>query len=186
MTDFFQKLDALYKANNLSAVEAFILDAVRTTDEGSLERAALYNELAVFYMDCGRYIESESAFNNSLKLFDTADMDIAPEYVTVLMNLTELSRMKGKVGGHRSTLEGFRKTLELTHEFFGDSVEFAECKRNIAEIYELLGDLPSAIAELTDAAEMTEQLLGPDHPSVIELRKKLDLCLSEFRKDRHK
>ena len=295
MNDFYDRLDEIYGAGNLAAVEQFIIDAIGETLDGSVERAGLYNELAGFYRGVSRYEESEDAFSQALEIFDAAGMSATPEYATVLLNLAGLYRMRGeadnavdlfltakkkleyaealesyayvsilnnlalayqekgdytlafeyasaalgylresngneheisaslnnlaaielrqgntdaadeyisealaiydampetdvhhaaalttksvilcRAGDYNGALNGFRQALELTRRFFGENIELASCKRNISDVCELLGDLQSAAAEQADAVRIMERILGPDHPSVQDARKKLE------------
>ena len=295
MNDFYDKLDELYSAGDLAAVEGFILDAIEETAAGSTERAGLYNELAAFYRGVSRYNESEDKFARSLDIFEAAGMGASPEYATVLLNLAGLYRMRGepgkavvlfknamkrledagagdsyayvsvlnnlalayrerdepelaleyavraldliragaggdheiaaslnnlatiqfklgdmdaadeyisealsvydampetdvhhaaaittkaaimcRAGEYDGALEEFRRSLELTRRFFGENIEFATCKRNIADVYELLDDRRSAITELSDAVRIMIKILGEGHPTVINMQDRLD------------
>ena len=296
MNDFYEKLDSLYDAGDPSAVESFIIDAVSAAQEGSFERAGLYNELAGLYRGLNRFAESEEAFFRALDVFEAGGMEVSEGYATVLVNLAGLYRINGqadkvvnlynsaikkiedvgasdsyayisilnnlalacqeigeyfraleyagkaltlmrggvsdeneiaaslsnlavihlnlgeldaadqliaealaiydgmtepdvhhaaalttkaviscRAGYHYGALDGFRRALELTRQFFGENIEFAACKRNISDVYELLGDIPSAVMELTDAARILESILGPDHPSFKEALNKLEI-----------
>ena len=299
MNEFYDKLDELYSAGDLEAVEAFILDTIAETGEQSPERAGLYNELAGFYRGISRYSESEVTFSQSLSIFESIGMYSTPEYATVLLNLAGLYRLMGdadksidlflnamnkledagsrdsyayvsilnnlalayqskgelilaleyaksaleimragdgneheiasslnnlaaiqlqlgeldaadrlisealeifdnmaepdvhhaaalttkavlmyRKGNYRGSLEGFRRALDLTKRFFGENIEFAICKRNISDVCELLGDIPSAIAELSDAIRIMERIRGPEHDSVLDAKKKLERIMN--------
>jgi len=296
MKEFYKKLDELYAAGDLKAVEAFIHGAIGESREGSPQRAGLYNELAGFYRGVSRYAESEDAFINALNVFESVGMGSTPEYATVLVNLAGLYRMRGeadkaidlfydamkklenagarngysyvsvinnlalafqekgdyaraleyagralnilraadspneheiaaslnnlatirlrlgeldiadnliseslgiyesmaetnvhhaaalttkgviqcRAGNYRGALDGFLLALELTRRFFGENIEFAICRRNIADVHELLGDIPSAIAELSDAVRIMGNIFGEEHNSVKDARGKLE------------
>jgi len=299
LKEFYDKLDELYAAGDIPAVEAFILDAVAKTDEQSPERAGLLNELAGFYRGVSRYAESEEAFERSLSIFESVGMEATPEYATVLLNLAGLYRMRGEAekavelflnskkrledlgscdsyeyvsvlnnlalafqakgdltqaleyatkaldlmraqdgkehevatslnnvstiqlglgdletadklisealeiydameepdvhhaaalttkavlmcrqGNYRNSLNGFRSALALTKHFFGENIEFAICKRNISEVCELMGDIPSALSELSEAARIMDRILGSDHNTVLSVRRKLAALIS--------
>jgi len=295
METFYDRLDELYAAGDLAAIEVFILEAVADSPEDSPGRAGLLNELAGFYKGVSRYAESEDAFSGALSMFEAAGMGATAEYATVLLNLAGLYRImgnadkavelfigaKGKLedaggrdsyayvsvlnnlalayqdrrefseameyaenalallrdgfggeheiaaslnnlsairlsldeleaadvlisealsiydsmaepdvhhaaalttkavvqcrsGDHRGALDGFRKALELTRRFFGENIEYAICRRNIADVFEIIGDLPSAAAELADAVRILTGILGGQHQSVINARGKLE------------
>jgi tetratricopeptide (TPR) repeat protein len=179
MSGFYDKLDGLCAGGDMAVAEAFILDAVALSGDDSPERAGLYNELGGFYRGVGRYAESEGAFARALGIFEAAEKCAAPEYATVLLNLadtlTTRAAARCRDGDHHGALDGFRQALELTRRSFGENVELAACRRNISDVCELLGDIPSAIAELTDAVRILDSTLGPDHPAVHETRGKLEL-----------
>ena len=287
MNEFYNKLDELYGAGDQTAVEKFILSAIGTYAEGSIERAGLYNELAGFYRGVSRYSESEDAFEQALEIFNEAGMGASAECATVLLNLAGLYRMRGEAdnaeqlfirtmksledagaedsyayvsvlnnlslayqekgdyesafkyasnalerirggagnehevaaslnnlaaielgknrideaesfisqalaiydampetdvhhaaaltanavikyrkGDYRGALDGFRRSLELTRRFFGENIEYASCKRNIADVGELLGDIDLAVSEQADAVRIMERILGADNASV--------------------
>ena len=295
MNDFYDRLDELYEAGDLAAIEEFISGAVDASEEASVERAGLYNELAGFYRGVSRYDESEDYFFKALSIFKIVGMELSPQYATVLLNLAGLFRIKGEAdraialftdaktmiekygsadsyeyisvlnnlalayqekgeyesaleyagkalelmrstdageheiatslnnlaatnislgrfdearvlideslqiydampepnvhhaaalttkaviacreGSHLNALEGFKRALSLTQRFFGENLEFAICRRNISDVYEMLGDIPSAIEELSDALRILNRLLGPDHPSTKSSREKLE------------
>ena len=294
MNEFYDRLDELYGAGDLAAVEAFISDAAAGADEHSPERAGLLNELAGFYRGVSRYAESKDKFEQSLRIFESAGMGATPEYATVLLNLAGLYRITGDAGKAielfstaKRILEGagaadgyayigvlnnlalaykekgeyasaleyatrayelirsgigkeheiatslnniasihlslgetgaanqfisealeifdamaepdvhhaaalttkavlmcrnndyigalayFRRAMDLTKRFFGENIEFAICRRNISEIHERLGDIPSAVEELTDSLRVMERILGNDHASVKSAQAKL-------------
>ena len=295
MQNFYEKLDELYIAGDLTAVESYITNAIAETNASSIERAGLLNELAGFYRGVSRFKESEDAFSQSLEIFEAAGMGATPEYATVLLNLAGLYRMRGDAekaialfhtakekletagaqssyayvsilnnlalayqakseyetalqyasdalgrlrqtdsneheiaaslnnlaaieiscgnppeadkyitealaiydampetdvhhaaalttksvilcrnGDYTGALDGFRRALELTRRFFGENIEYAACKRNIADVCETLGDLQAATEELTDAVRIMEKIQGPDHPATQTTKKALE------------
>ncbi|MCL2124982.1 MAG: tetratricopeptide repeat protein [Oscillospiraceae bacterium] len=294
MNEFYDKLDELYAAGDLGAVEAFMRSTIDDTDENSAIRAGLYNELAGFYRGVSRFAESESVFKQSLGIFESIGMGATPEFATVLLNLAGLYRIMGdadkaielfidakkkledaeasesyayisvlnnlalayqarlelvpaleyagralelmragggggheiasslnnlasirfqlgeldaadtlisealqiydgmdepdvhhaaalatkaaimcRLGDYKGALQGFQQALGLTRRFFGENIEYAICRRNTSEVFELLGDVPSAIEELSDAVRIMEQIRGSDHPSVTDAKAKL-------------
>jgi tetratricopeptide (TPR) repeat protein len=178
MNEFYVRLDELRAEGDLAVVEAFILDAVAGSADDSPERAGLYNELGGFYKHIGRYAESEGEFARALGIFEAAGKCEAPEYATVLLNLADTLTARAarhcRDGDYHGALGGFRQALELTRRAFGENIDFANCKRNISDICELLGHIPLAITELSDAARILEGILGSDHPTVHEARDKLE------------
>jgi len=85
-------------------------------------------------------------------------------------------------GNFRGALEGFRWALELTQQIFGEDVELAECRRSISDIYKQLGDLSSAVSELSGATRTFESILGTEHPSAISSRRSLEQLIQSSQK----
>ena len=175
MQDFHEKLDKLYDAGDGDAIEKFILDAISSAEERSFELAALYNELAGLYKITGRLTDSEKAFAVSLETFESGDFEATSEYITVLINLVGLHRVKGDFA---QALVTFRKALSIMRRYFGETAELAECKRDISEVYLLLGDVPSAVTELKEASSLMQKLDGFSDDTIIEVRLKLEQLLA--------
>ena len=173
MNDFYIKLGELSVSGDCGAVEKFILSAIEASGENTPERAGLYTELAGFYREQERYPESEEALSKALEMFKDEGMDAVPEYTVSLMGLAELYRLKGEAGDHCGALDGFSRALEDMRQYFGENEEFAMCKVNISEAYELLGDFRRALAELSGAADILERLHGRDHDIVKSTQAKL-------------
>jgi tetratricopeptide (TPR) repeat protein len=171
MLDFQESLDKLYDAGDYDKIEKIVLSSIEKSANMSFESAALFNELAGLYKITGRLSESEKAYEKSLDVFDRGDFDSVSEYVTVLINLVGLYRIMGEF--HKA-LEIFNRALTLMRRFFGETEELAAGMLNVAEVYELLGDVPSTIAALTDAIAVMSKVHSADAPSVIEAQAKLE------------
>ena len=133
------------------------------------EIAASLNNLAAIRIKLNEYDEADRLINESLSLYGTmqeTDIHIAAA-------LTTKAVVQCRTGDYSGALEGFRRSLGFIGNFFGENAEFAICKRNIANVCELLGDLPAAIAELTDSARIMERILGMDNQTVEELHEKI-------------
>ena len=171
--------------------------ALAFQSKGDLTQALEYASKALELMRAGSGNEHEvaSSLNNlaSIRLglgqLDTADELIAealgmfeamPEPdVHHAAALTTKAVLMCRKGNHRESLSDFRRALELTKRFFGENIEFAVCRRNISEVFELLGDVSSAIAELSDAVRIMDKLLGPEHASVLSARNRLDKLIEK-------
>ena len=178
--------------NSYAYVSALNNLALAYQAKGELARALEYAQSALEIMRAGGGNEHEvaSSLNNlaairlQLGELDAADMLIS-EALEIYDGMTEpnihhaaalatKAAIICRKGDHHGSLDGFRRALELTRRFFGENIEFAICRRNISEVNELLGDIPSAIAELSDAVRIMENIRGSRHTSVLDARKKLD------------
>ena len=146
------------------------LELMRAGEAGEHEIATSLNNLAASNISLGRLDRAASLIAESLEMYDAM-----PEpNVHHAAALTTNAVLQYRSGKHREALEGFKRALDLTRRFFGENIEFASCRRNISDVYELLDDAPSAMAELADAVRIYERLLGSDHPSTRNAREKLE------------
>ena len=175
MQDFHQKLDKLYESGDGDGIERFILDAIASADENSFEHAVLYNELAGLYKITGRFADSESAFSKALETFENGDFEAISEYITVLINLVGLHRVKGDFA---QALVIFRRALSIMRRYFGETAELAACKKDISEVYLLLGDVPSAVEELKEASSLMQKLDEFNDDAIIDVRIKLEQLMA--------
>ena len=175
MQDFHEKLDELYESGDGDNIERFILDAISSAEENSFELAALYNELAGLYKITGRFADSEKAFTNALETFERGDFEATSEYITVLINLVGLYRVRGDFA---QALVTFRNALSVMRRTFGETAELAACKKDISDVYLLLGDVPSAVTELKEASALMQKLGGFSDDTIIEVRLKLEQLLA--------
>jgi len=150
---------------------------VRMGVGGENEIAASLNNLAAIHLSLGELSVADSLITESLSIYDAA-----PEpNVHHAASLCTKAVIQCRTGYHRDALDSFRRALILTKRFFGENIEFAICKRNIADVYEMLGEIPSAVSELTDAVRIMEKLLGPDDLSVQSMQNKLEQLFLKIR-----
>ena len=160
--------------------------------KGELEPALELAESALEIMRAagdGNEHEIASSLNNIASIrFQLGELDTADKLITEAMviydaletpdvhhaaALATMSAVKCQKGDYNGSLQGFQRALELTKHFFGENIEFAICKRNISEVFELLGDIPSAISELADAVRILESIFGGEHTATINAGNKL-------------
>ena len=149
------------------AAKALTLMRGRVLNENEI--AASLNNLAMIHLNLGDIDNADRLITESLVIYDSFDK---PD-VHHAAALTTKGIISFRAGYHYGALDSFSKALMLTRLFFGENLEFAACKRNIADVYELLGDPVSAAAELKEAAEIMEHNLGADHHAVYEIKQKL-------------
>ena len=146
------------------------LELMRAHIGNEHEVATSLNNLASIHLGLGELEDAGKLISEALEMFDAMP---EPD-VHHAAALTTKAVLMCREGNHRESLDSFRRALELTRKFFGENIEFAICRRNISEVYELLGETPTAIAELTDALRIMKRILGPNHETVIKTQKKLE------------
>jgi tetratricopeptide (TPR) repeat protein len=134
------------------------------------EIATSLNNIAAIRMRMNNLEAAEKLISESLAIYEAMP---EPDVHHAAAIATKAA-IKCRTGDYFGALEGFKQALELTGRSFGENIEFAACRRNIADVYELLDDIPSAIAELSSAAEIMERILGASHPTAMDARKRLE------------
>ena len=161
MNEFYDKLDELYQAGDLKAVEVFLLDAIAGAGALSPERAGLLNELGGFYRGVSRYSESEETFRQSLDLFESIEMGATPEYATVLLNLAGLYRIKGDPDKAIELFFGAMKKLEDAGAY--DSYAYVSILNNLALAYQAKDEPERALEYAAKALEKMRSGIGNEH-----------------------
>ena len=151
------------------------LELMRAGSGREHEVASSLNNLASIRLALGQLDVADELIAESLGMFDA----MSEPDVHHAAALTTKAVIMCRKGSHRESLIDFQRALELTKRFFGENIEFAVCRRNISEVFELLGDIPSAIVELSDAVRIMNKLLGPEHASVRSAHKRLDLLMEK-------
>ena len=145
------------------------LQIMRAGSGNEHEIASSLNNLAAIHLQLDHLDVSDELISEALAIYDSM---VEPNVHHAAALATKAALMC-RSGDYDSSLLGFRRSLELTRKFFGENIEFAICKRNISEVCQLLGDISSAVEELTDSLRITKKLLGDDHPSVVALQERL-------------
>ena len=146
------------------------LNLMRAQDGKEHEVATSLNNVSSIYLGLGDLETADSMISEALDIYAAMEN---PD-VHYAAALTTKAVLMFRSGNYRNSLDGFRHALELTKHFFGENIEFAICKRNISEVCEMLGDIPTALSELSEAVRILERILGTDHNSVSSARKKLN------------
>jgi len=151
------------------------LDLLRAAESDTAEYdheiAASLNNIASIRLKLGEIEAADALVSESLSIYDAMpEPDV--HHAAALTTKAVVRFRSGDISG---ALEGFKQGLELTRRFFGENIEFAVCRRNIADVYERLGKIPEAIEELNDADRVASGILGDAHPMVVNLREKLAL-----------
>ena len=146
------------------------LEIMRARGGNEREIASSLNNLASIRLQLGETDTADKLISEALEIYGGMTEPDA-HYAAALTTKAVLMCRKGD---YRGSLDGFRRALELTRRFFGENIEFAICRRNISMVYELSGDIASAITELYDAIRVMEAIHGAEHASLSDARKKLD------------
>ena len=131
------------------------LERLRAENESGNEHeiAASLNNLAAINISLKNYAEADTRITEALAVYEAMpepDVHLAAALTTKAVILC-------RSGQYRDALEGFAKSLELTRRFFGENIEYAICKRNMADVYELLGDGEAARNARKEAAAIIEK-----------------------------
>ena len=162
--DYAKALEYATKALDL------MRNSSRSNNSFDHEIATSLNNLSAICLNLNRWDDAKKHITEALEIYESMPEDDVHYAAALTTNAVLMSRQ----GNHKEALDGFKHALELTRRFFGENIEFAFCRRNISEVCELLGDIPSAIDELRDAIRIMDKLLGMDHPSVRSSRAKLE------------
>ena len=133
------------------------------------EVASSLNNLAAMHLQLGDLDIADGEITEALQIFGRMQ-EPDPHHAAALTAKAVINYRKGDRSG---ALAGFRRASDLTKRFFGENIEYATCKRNISEVCASLGDIPSAISELSDAIRIMERILGPEHATVLDAKKRL-------------
>ena len=176
MDEFYDNLDKLYESGDIEAVEAFLSGAIAETGEYTPERAGLLSSLASIHLHLGQLGVADRLVSEALEIYNT----MAELSVHQTAALTIEAVLMCRKGNYQGSLNSFRQALALTKRFFGENIDFAICRRNISEVCELLGDIPSAIEEMSGAVRIMEKLLDPGHASVKTARAELEQLMERL------
>lgn len=146
------------------------LSRMRGGEGNEHEIAVSLNNLAAIEISRGAASDADAYITEALALYDAM-----PEpNVHHAAALTTKGVLMCRGGDYRNALDCFRRALDLTRHFFGENIEYAACKRNIADVCAALGDTGAAISEQKEALRILERIHGADHPSAREARAGLE------------
>ena len=150
------------------------LNLLRERGGGAHEIATSLNNLAAIRIRLREFETADVLISEALSLYDSL-----PETdVHHAAALATKAAIQCYAGDYSGALEGFQRSLGFTSKFFGENIEYAICKRNISDVYELLGNIPAAIEELADCVRLLGHILGPEHQRAKEARSRLDRLIA--------
>ena len=137
--------------------------------------AYLFNEVARFYLDAGRYSDAEPLFRRALEGNERVLGKEHPDTLSSLNNLAELLRMKGDYAEaepiYRRALEAKERVLGKEHPSTLSSLN------NLAFLLYSKGDYAGAEPLFRRALEGCERVLGKEHPDTLSSLNNLALLL---------
>lgn len=144
------RLAALY--NNISHVydELKELDKAQLNAEKSLriiemlpefpiEKATTYTSLACIYLKQKRYDEAERNLFTAEHIFKNQQGKPNPHYAATLSAMGELYYC---TGNYTLCIRYFEQALEMIKNNYGENISYASTCRNLAQVYEIVGDSP--------------------------------------------
>ena len=140
------------------------LSKMREIDSPEHELAASLNSLSIMHLKKGDFASAEKHVSEALGLYVKMPVENVDYAAALATKATICYRKNDYIGA----LEGFSKSLELTGRFFGKNLEYAICERNLAEIYNVIGETASAAIHQESAVEILVNVLGDDHRSTAE------------------
>jgi tetratricopeptide (TPR) repeat protein len=178
MTDFYDRLDALYQAGDLEVVEPLIRAHLRhiadTAGDNSPEYAAVLNELGSFLRGVSRYDESEQAFKRGLDILMAQD-GYTSQYAVMLMNFAGLYRLTGRADEAVKLFIEAKRLLGASGA--KKDLAYAGVLNNLALAYQDAGDYEAALKTALEADELTAQLGTGDHEKAASRNNLAVLCL---------
>ncbi len=179
MTDFYDRLDALYQAGDPEAVEPFIRAQLRhvadTAGDDSPEYAAVLNELGGFLRGVSRYDESERAFQQGLDILKAQGGHFTTQYAVMLMNFAGLYRLTGRADEAVRLFTEARQLLDASGA--EKDAAYAAVLNNLALAYQDTGDFDAALQTALEADALARQLGTGDHEKAASRNNLAVLCL---------
>ncbi|WP_058270671.1 tetratricopeptide repeat protein [Olsenella massiliensis] len=120
---FYERLDALYAAGDLMAVESFLRDEAKRplgAGESPLDRVPALNQLACHLRNASRLGEALPVFDRTLQVLREEGMGGTPQYAIVLLNRAGLDRLRG---ARTEAIEAFQEAATILADA-GDSYAY--------------------------------------------------------------
>jgi tetratricopeptide (TPR) repeat protein len=179
MNDFYDRLDALYQAEDLAAVESYIRGELehieRALGSDAPEYAAVLNELAGFMRGVSRYAESENTFRQALAILQVKGAGLSPQYATILLNLAGLFRLTGRADEAVRLFQEAKRLLTATGDT--NSYAYASVLNNLSLAYQDAGEFEAALQSAQEAFALQKQLGLGDHELATALNNLAVICL---------
>ena len=142
--------------------EPLFKKALKIVDNGSVEAAAINNNLGILYQLMGRLDEAEKQFESALAIYDNTSSNQL-DYILTEENLATLYSLKGD---NEKALELLSNTVAKNKEVFGDqSPNYAVSLHNYASLLQKFKRVKEAKPLFEEALEIQKSSFGTNHPS---------------------
>lgn len=143
------------------------LEIRERTSPGDLDVASTLHNLGLLYLLQGDRLGAREAFARVLQIRERKLADGHPELVAILDDLGTLHYRTGNFDDalalHERTLAIHRARTPPNHRATANGL------RNIALVRDAQGDHTDALKLASEAVQLGEQTLGPDHPDLVTL-----------------
>ena len=146
----------------------------RLLGEDHPSTAQSLNNLAFLYQSQGRYGEAEPLYLQALEIRRRILGEDHPETVKVRESLENLRRDYGKVESL------YNLAIKISRALGDDHPHAANSLNNLAEFYRDQGRYGEAESLYTQALEILEKRLGPEHPNTVTVRENLEALRREL------
>lgn len=149
----YDELNELDKAE-LNAEKS--LRIIETLPDFPVEMATTCTSLACIYLKQKRYQEAERNLFTAEQIFKKQQGKLDPHYAATLSAMGELYYY---TGNYVLSIDYFEKALEMIRVNYGENISYASTCRNIAQIYEAIGN-PSKKDEYNLLAAQVEERIN--------------------------
>ncbi|MEI8246001.1 MAG: tetratricopeptide repeat protein [Lentisphaerota bacterium] len=143
------------------------------SEDASLERARLYNDIGCYYIETGGFSDAEYWLGKSLKEYKSHGDENRAGVAEVYHNF-------GRVALHNAdvfqALRHFKSAIAINEELFGtDSVRTISSLLHISNVYLKRKELKDALKYALKAKNIAYHHYSPEHPVIAEIDSQLGL-----------
>jgi len=143
--------------------EPLFKKALSIVENGSVEAAAINNNLGILYQLMGRLDEAEKQFESALTIYNNSAGSNQLDYILTEENLATLYSLKGD---NEKALELLLNTVAKNKEVFGgQSPNYAVSLHNYASLLQKFKRIEEAKPMFEEALEIQKLSFGTNHPS---------------------
>lgn len=167
-------IDSLLKESRLDEAESYmkaVLEEAREADRTDI-MLTLYNELAGFYRDCGRFSEALESCRRSEELLEKMNIGSSEQYASALLNSANACRAAGL---YDESFAYYRRIYAMLEEIGADSRLYAGYYNNLALLYQETGSWQEAADCLKKALTLAD-----DDIRIAITRSNLAVCLTKL------
>ena len=143
--------------------------------------ATSLNNLALLYMEQGKYVEAEPLYQRSLAIWEKALGPQHPDVATSNNNLAELYRTRGNYAQAEPL---YKRSLAIREKVLGpEHPNVASSLNNLALLYDNQSKYAEAEPLYRRALFVLTKALGPDHPNVATTLENYAVLLRKMDRD---